>query len=157
VTPEKLRKKAAELDEEGKALLEKREPAEAAFKFAMAEVYETAADEMERIAASRGKRLPAAKRLASLKGMTPGQIDKRARAISGARADRAKDPFLKAIKKAGFRSMNSYARERLGISPGMLTLYRQGKHPVSPTVAKQVFEDLGLPADKRTWPAGVAD
>jgi hypothetical protein len=154
VTPADLRRMAAELDQRGKALLKEHKPTEAAEAFALAEVYETAASEMERIAGGKG--LPAPKRLGSLKGMTPGQMDKRARAIAGAHADKSKDPFLKALKKSDWRSMNRYATERLGISPASLTLYRQGKHPVPPAIAKQVKDDLGLPADSRTWPAGVA-
>jgi hypothetical protein len=145
---------AAELDDRGRALLKERKSTEAAEAFALANVYEHAAAEMERIAGATG--LPSPKRLGTLKGMTPGQIDKRARAIAGAHADKSKDPFLKALKKTEWRSMNRYARERLGISPAALTLYRQGKHPVPPAVAKQVKEDLGLAADSRTWPAGVA-
>ena len=146
---------AAELDERGKALLKERQPTEAAEAFALAEVYETAATEMERIA--NASRLPKSKRLDSLLGMTPGQMDRRARAIAGAHADKTKDRFLQAIKKSEWRSMNRYARDRLGISPAGLTLYRQGVHPVPPAIAARVKEDLGLPADKRTWPKGVAD
>jgi hypothetical protein len=146
---------AADLDARGRALLQEHKPVEAAEAFALAEVYEAAATEMERLASA--SRLPKSKRLDSLIGMTPGQIDRRARAIAGAHADKTKDRFLQALKKSEWRSMNRYARDRLGISPAALTLYRQGVHPVPPAIAALVKADLGLPSDKRTWPKGVAE
>lgn len=88
---------------------------------------------------------------ARVKGMTPEQRMSRAQAISQAKAKRTKDKFLKAVSKSQWKSANRYARERLGISPGMLTGYKDGEYAVPEAINTKIEADfeMRLPLKKQ--------
>jgi hypothetical protein len=146
VTAEHLRALADQLDAEALAEARAGRIDIAALKGMDAEKFRRTAAEMERVA--RGEPLPEvgvlpnAKQSGKVGGMNSVQAADRAQAISKAKA--GKDPFLRAVSKSKWRSMNRYARQRLKKSPGMLTAYRQGTYPVPDDIQSKIFEDFGL-------------
>ena len=81
--------------------------------------------------------------------MTPEEVRARNVAISAAKAT---DDLAKLVRAKRKMSLNAYARE-LKISPGSLSLYKNGRLPVPRHVYEKVKRDTGFTA----WPAGIAD
>lgn len=88
------------------------------------------------------KGLPSAPKTVKQTGMTSAQLRDRAGTIGAAKKPR--DKFQQALKASKWRSANRYARERLKISPGMLSRYRKGDFDVPDEVAAKILADFGL-------------
>lgn len=146
MTADELRALADQLDQEALEEARASRIQQGVLKMMDAKNYRAMAAELERV--ERGEPLPPvgalpnAKQSGKVGGMTSVQAAERAQAISKAKA--GKDPFLVAVSASKWRSMNRYARKRLGKSPGMLTAYRQGTYPVPPEIAAKVWEDFRL-------------
>lgn len=88
--------------------------------------------------------LPNTKRRAKVTGMTDAQKADRAGAIAKARTRGTRDRLQRAIQASEWKTHNRYARERLSISPGMLTGYKNGTYPVPSGIADLVRLDFKL-------------
>lgn len=77
--------------------------------------------------------------------MTAAQKADRALAISEARTRGQDEDSLQAkIQASEWKTHNRYARERLGISPGMLTRYKAGDYPVPRNIQDLIRLDFGI-------------
>lgn len=99
--------------------------------------------------ASELERLSASERSDTLfnEHMTPQALKNRNVAISGARSPGG---LGKLVREKFDISLNVYAK-KIGISPGSLSLYVNGKQPVPPRVFERIKRDVGFD----TWPAGI--
>jgi transcriptional regulator with XRE-family HTH domain len=103
-------------------------------------------ERMAKLLRAMAQALPIAnsKRVRDSGGVTQEQLEDRAKAISQAYARRKGDAFLRAVADSEWRSMRTYATDRLGVSPATLTGYRNGRAPVPAEVAAKVWADFRL-------------
>lgn len=99
--------------------------------------------------------LPTATTSANLQEMTGAQLVRRGKAIAKAKAAKSDDRLWSAIVKSKWGSQETYAKKRLGVSPGSLSAYRSGNTPCPRPVAAKVAADFGIGDDY--WPGGVVD
>lgn len=102
------------------------------------------AEHLRRAAAELRQVLPNTKRRGNVTKMTDAQKADRALAIGKARTRGSKDRLQQSIQKSVWKTHNRYARERLGISPGMLTGYKNSSYPVPSRIADLIRLDFGL-------------
>lgn len=149
MTPDELRRQADELDARGKQLLADGQPKEAAAAFLQAEVYDAAADEMERLAKVRGLPVRNNPRILSGKNVTTSQLKRRGAAVARGWAAKGGSPVAAAITASDYKTLTRYAKDRLGISQPALSRYISGGLPCPRFVADAVKDDFGL--DHRVW------
>lgn len=65
------------------------------------------------------------------------------------------DPWLRAVRKAGF-TQNDLAK-KLGIPPSLLSMYRKALRPIPVERAKKVTDLIGWPATAKNWPGGILE
>jgi hypothetical protein len=139
------RAQAAQLRVQSDEALAKGDAAGCARLGDLAAIAEQAADILE--AGEGAPPLQNTKQSRKMVGMTSAQRRERAGAIGMAQAEPG-DAFQAAVQASKWKSANRYARERLKVSPAMLSRYRAGDYTVPEHVAKMVAADLGLKLGK---------
>lgn len=140
MSPADLRALADSLEAEGIQLSADGDTHAAALKLAQAIRHRKTADELDRLQNTKHAR--------KVSGMTAEQKADRAGAIARARTRGTRDPLQKAIQRSDWRTHNRYARERLGISPAMLTRYKAGDYPVPARIRDLIRLDFALSIGK---------
>ena len=149
MTPAQLRRKAADLDRDGEALIKAGKPKEAAQFLLEAEYYEAAAAEMER----RGiGALPLRGRVQ--RGSTKGMVNA-ARVRMSMAADAVPDELVAKANAAGY-TLRSLA-EAVKCSHAVLSQARRGKRSLRRAIVEDIERLIGFKAIRANWPGGIRD
>jgi transcriptional regulator with XRE-family HTH domain len=143
VTPADLRKKAADLEARGDALLKAGKPDQAAKCYVDAEMYGAAAAEMERL-----QRL-------TQRGSKDRMVANAARLRMSQGADAVPDELVAKANAAGY-TLRSLA-EAVKCSHAVLSQARRGKRSLRRAIVEDIERLIGFPATRANWPGGIRD
>lgn len=101
-------------------------------------------------AASRLQRLTAGDKKVMVPDVERTEEARRSHSLAKYRAKRNKHPLPSLLVLSKWKTITTYAEERLNRSQAALSRYMSGTLPTPPEVADQVFADFGLKDD--CWP-----